>query len=111
MASLAPDALVVDGRGHVDLAGWSPAATVDWLAGRRSAPPRRPDPAWLADGYRQSHDLLDIDDRSAYVIGRHVGHRSLWDDIGGFDASRDEYGGDEPREFAYRAVNRRRRGP
>ena len=31
-------------------------------------------------------------------------HRSLWDDIGGFDASRDEYGGDDW-EFAYRAFN------
>ena len=43
-----PDALVVGRRGHVDLTGWSPAATVEWLAGRRE--PRRcvADPAWLA---------------------------------------------------------------
>ena len=47
-----PDALVVGRRGHVDLTGWSARDTVDWLAGRREPPSRRPDPAWLDDGYR-----------------------------------------------------------
>jgi GT2 family glycosyltransferase len=104
--SVAPDALVVGRRGHVDLTGWSPAATVEWLAGRRSAPPGRRDPAWLADGYRRTGNLLDVDDRSyRFVISAVMAcHRALWDDIGGFDASRDEYGGDDW-EFASRAFN------
>ena len=104
--SVAPDALVVGRRGHVDLTGWSPTATVEWLAGRRPAPPGRRDPAWLAAGYRRSRDLLDVDDRSyRFVISAVMAcHRALWDDIGGFDASRDEYGGDDW-EFAFRAFN------
>jgi GT2 family glycosyltransferase len=102
----APDALVVGRRGHVDLTGWTPTDTVAWLRGRRTAPPRRPDPAWLADGYRLTHDLLEVDHRSyRFVISAVMAcARSLWDDIGGFDATRNEYGG-EDWEFAYRAHN------
>jgi GT2 family glycosyltransferase len=103
---LIPDALVVGRRGHVDLTGWSPADAVAWLAGRRPAPPARPDPAWLDDGYRRTRDLLDADDRSyRYVISAVMScSRLLWDDLGGFDGSRCEYGGDDW-EFAYRAFN------
>jgi hypothetical protein len=103
---LAPDALVVGRRGHVDLSGWSPPDVAAWLAGRREPPARRPDPRWLDDGYRETRDLLDADDRSyRFVISAVMAcHRSLWDDVGGFDPSRDEYGGDDW-EFAYRAFN------
>ena len=102
----APDALAVGWRGHVDLTGWTPADTVAWLRGRRPTPPRRPDPAWLADGYRETHDLLDVDHRSyRFVISAVMAcARTLWDDIGGFDPTRNEYGG-EDWEFAYRAHN------
>jgi GT2 family glycosyltransferase len=102
---LVPDALVVGRRGHVDLTDRTPAWTAEWLAGRADPPPRRADPQWLADGYRETRDLLDVDDRSyRFVISAVMAcHRRLWDDIGGFDAARDEYGGDDW-EFASRAA-------
>lgn len=104
--TLAPDALVVGRRGHVDLTGWSPDDTAAWLGARRPPPPRRSDPSWLADGYRRSHDLLHADDRSfRYVISAVMGcHRRLFEDVEGFDGTRDEYGGDDW-EFAFRAFN------
>jgi len=99
-----PDALVVGRRGHVDLAGWSERQIQDWLTGNGAAPPRRADPAWLTDGYRSSRDLLDADERSfRYVISAVMAcHRSLFDDIGGFDDERSHYGG-EDWELATRA--------
>lgn len=102
--ALMPDALVVGRRGHVDLTGWRPGPTGAWLTGTGAAPPRRRDPAWLELGYRTSRNLLDADERSfRYVISAVLAcHRSLFDDIGGFDATRAEYGGDDW-EFASRA--------
>ena len=101
-----PDALVVGRRHHADLTGWSSAATVAWLGGDGPTPLMRPDPAWLADGYRTTNNLLDTDDRSyRYIISAVMAcHRSLWDDLEGFDATRDVYGGDDW-EFASRAYN------
>ena len=101
-----PDALVVGTRHHADLRGWSPTDTTDWLAGRRAPPPQVADPGWLARGYEQTADLLDADDRSyRYVISAVMScHRSLYEDIGGFDPTRDEYGSDDW-EFAFRAFN------
>jgi GT2 family glycosyltransferase len=92
-----PDALVVGRRHHVDLDGWSPADVGAWLRGDRRPPPRRPDPAWLQRGYDETHDLLHADRRSyRFVISAVMAcHRSLYEDIGGFDASRHEYGGDD----------------
>ena len=80
-----PDALVVGQRHHADLTGWSSAATVAWLARDGPTPLMRPDPAWLADGYRQTNNLLETDDRSyRYIISAVMAcHRSLWDDLGG----------------------------
>ncbi len=104
--AIIPDAVVVGRRGHVDLRGWSAEQARKWLTGAGPAPTRRPDPAWLADGYRESHDLLDADDRSfRYVISAVMAcHRTLFDDVGGFDALRVTYGG-EDWEFAARAFN------
>lgn len=101
-----PDSLVVGRRHHADLAGWTPAATQAWLSGTGAPPQRGEDPAWLERGYRESGNLLNVDDRSyRYVISAVMAcHRSLYDDIGGFDAERDEYGGDDW-EFASRAFN------
>ena len=83
-----PDALVVGRRRHADLAGWSPADVVAWLGERGPAPPRRADPAWLEDGYRQ-HQRPARRRRSQLPV-RHLRRswrcgRSLFDDIGGFD--------------------------
>lgn len=101
-----PDALVVGRRGHVDLRGWSPSATQRWLGGAGPPPTRARDPQWLQDGYDESNDLLEVDDRSyRYVISAVMAcHRWLYDDIGGFDGSRDEYGSDDW-ELAARAFN------
>jgi hypothetical protein len=60
----------------------------------------------LQDGYDRSADLREVDDRSyRYVISAVMAcHRWLYDDIGGFDGTRDEYGSDDW-EFAARAFN------
>jgi hypothetical protein len=99
-----PDALVVGRRHHADLSGWTPAAAVEWLAGDGAPPPIGNDPPWLDEGYRATRDLLRVDRRSyRFVISAVMAcHRTLFDDIGGFCASRTEYGGDDW-EFAYRA--------
>jgi hypothetical protein len=104
--SAVPDALVVGRRGHVDLRGWTPAAAQAWLAGVGPAPEQARDPEWLQQGYDASGDLLAVDDRSyRYVISAVMAcHRWLYDDIGGFDGTRDEYGSDDW-EFAARAFN------
>jgi len=104
--AIVPDALVVGRRRHVDLSGWSPTATVEWLNGQRPSPPTRTDPTWLEEGYRRTGNLLAADDRSfRYVIsGVMACHRTLFDDVGGFDADRADYGG-EDWDLAYRAFN------
>ncbi len=101
-----PDALVVGRRGHVDLTGWTPEATGRWLTASGPGPRRRSDPSWLQLGYDETDNLLVADDRSyRFVISAVMAcHRWLYDDIGGFDATRDEYGG-EDWEFASRAFN------
>ncbi|MET0460979.1 MAG: glycosyltransferase [Ilumatobacteraceae bacterium] len=104
--AVVPDALVVGRRRHADLRGWTPEATQGWLRGVAPAPVVGRDPAWLQHGYDASGDLLDVDDRSyRFVISAVMAcHRWLYDDIGGFDGTRDEYGSDDW-EFAARAFN------
>ena len=92
--------------GHVDLTGWTPPAPSP--GSRDSGPHRRggpTQPGWPTATAR-THDLLEVDHRSyRFVISAVMAcARSLWDDIGGFDATRDEYGG-EDWELAYRAHN------
>lgn len=101
-----PDALVVGRRRHVDLDGWSPEDTSRWLRGERPGPDQRPDPGWLADGYRLTRNLLDADDRSyRYIISSVMScSRELFDDVGGFDDDRDRYGS-EDWDFAARGFN------
>ncbi len=101
-----PDALVVGRRHHADLADWSPTDVAAWFDGTRPAPPRRTDPAWLEHGYLETRNLLDADDRSyRYIISGVMScSRALFDDIGGFDGERAEYGG-EDWELAFRAFN------
>jgi cellulose synthase/poly-beta-1,6-N-acetylglucosamine synthase-like glycosyltransferase len=86
------------------------AACRDVLAvGRRrhrDAGGELPEPAWLADAYAGSRNLLDADGRSfRFVISAVMAcRRSLFEDLGGFDERFVGYGG-EDWDLAYRAWN------
>ncbi|GAA2176592.1 hypothetical protein GCM10009846_31000 [Agrococcus versicolor] len=103
LPSAAPDVVAVGRRRHADLAGVPHDAPVE-VAGPAHA---IDEPAWLADAYARSHDLLDADARSyRFVIGAVVAcSRWLLDDVGGFDESFATYGG-EDWEWAHRAWSR-----
>lgn len=104
LPSLVPDAVSVGRRRHADLTGWTPDMLADWWAGR-SSPPILSEPDWLVEAYRDSHDLLAADYRSyRYVISAVMCcSHALFDEVGGFDESFREYGG-EDWEFAHRAM-------
>ncbi|MBJ7336945.1 glycosyltransferase [Mycolicibacterium sp.] len=104
LPSLLPDALVVGRRRHADIAEWTPTDLRRWWSGG-PAPRILPEPRWLIDAYAHSHNLLEIDHRSyRYVISSVMAcSRELFDDIGGFDESFSQYGG-EDWELAHRAV-------
>lgn len=100
LPALLPDAVTVGRRRHADLAGVPVQTPVaEAVRGRELA-----EPAWLADAYARSRNLLDADDRSyRYVIGAVIAcSRRLFDDVGGFDESFTAYGG-EDWEWAHRA--------
>ena len=100
------DALVVGRRRHADLAALDDDAVQHWAAGGGDPPIELPGPSWLEHGYRHSADLLHADDRSyRFVISALMAcRRELFDDIGGFDVTLREYGG-EDWDFAARAFN------
>jgi len=90
-AAACPDVLAVGRRRHADLSG----------DGREL-----PEPAWLAQAYADSRDLLDADGRSfRFVISAVLAlRRELFTDLGGFDERYVGYGG-EDWDLAYRAWN------
>ncbi|MDT8913017.1 glycosyltransferase [Amycolatopsis sp. PS_44_ISF1] len=94
-----PDVLAVGRRRHASFAG---------LAEDESPGPAAvlPEPAWLADAYAASGNLLHADGRSfRFLIGAVLCcRRSLFHDLGGFDERFVDYGG-EDWDFAYRAWN------
>lgn len=104
LATLLPDALSVGRRRHADLSGWTPTMLGGWWSGR-SAPPLLAEPRWLSAAYEDSADLLHVDQRSyRHVISAVMCcSRDLFNDIGGFDESFTDYGG-EDWEFAHRAL-------
>lgn len=115
LPAVAPDSVVVGRRYHVDLDGWTGSDVVAWLTDPSFSsdcaphpPPLGPrsfhDPAWLQEGYQRSRDLLDVDDRSyQWIIGAVMAtSRRFFDELGGFDATIDTYGG-EDWDIAYRA--------
>ncbi|MEH3089900.1 MAG: glycosyltransferase [Microbacterium arborescens] len=99
LPALAPDCVTVGRRRHADLAGVTAERLVDEA-------PRRAlvEPAWLAEEYRRSGDLLRADDRSyRHVIGAVIAcSRAMFDATGGFDEDFTSYGG-EDWEWTYRA--------
>lgn len=100
MPALAPEAVTVGRRRHADLGA---AATGDPVA--QAGPAHElAEPTWLRDGYAQTRDLLDADDRSyRFVISAVLGcSRWFFDQTGGFAADFDRYGG-EDWEWAHRA--------
>ncbi len=100
-----PWALVVGHRRHADLEGWSADAVRDWLGGVGTAPRELPEPQWLLDGYARTDDLQRPDDRAYQLVISAVLslNRSLFERLGGFDASFRGYGG-EDWELAHRAL-------
>jgi GT2 family glycosyltransferase len=105
LPALAPDAVVVGRRRHAELTGWSPANVAAWLDGARTGPAELAEPAWLADEFRHSRDLLDLRDHSyRHVISAVLGcSRALFAELGGFDAGLIGYGG-EDWDLAHRAL-------
>jgi glycosyltransferase involved in cell wall biosynthesis len=100
LPSIVPDALTVGRRLHADL---SDAADLgEWFAD----PHRVDEPAWLADAYRGTGDLLTVDHSSyRWIISAVMCcSRTLFDEIGGFDESFVGYGG-EDWELANRAFH------
>lgn len=100
LPALAPDCVVVGRRRHADLAGVPADAPVEEAGPAHELT----EPAWLRDAYRDTRDLLDVDDRSyRYLIGAVTAcSRSLFAATGGFDEGFDAYGG-EDWEWTYRA--------
>lgn len=103
LPSILPDALSVGRRRHADLTGWTPEMLAPWWAGH-TTPPILDEPSWLIDAYDSTADLLHADSGSyRHVISAVMCcSRELFDDIGGFDESFRDYGG-EDWEFAHRA--------
>ncbi|AXL10984.1 glycosyltransferase [Microbacterium foliorum] len=99
LPALLPEAVTVGRRRHADFSGLPvDAPVVEAARGRELA-----EPAWLAEEYARSRDLLDADDRSyRFMIGAVIGcSRRLFDEVGGFDESFTSYGG-EDWEWAHR---------
>ncbi|MET0699335.1 MAG: glycosyltransferase, partial [Mycobacterium sp.] len=103
LPAILPDAVSVGRRRHADLSDWTPEMLTGWWSGQLT-PPILDEPRWLTDAYGASSDLLHADHRSyRHVISAVMCcSRELFDDIGGFDESFREYGG-EDWEFAHRA--------
>jgi GT2 family glycosyltransferase len=100
LPALAPETVVVGRRRHADLAGLPVDAPVEHAGPAAELP----EPQWLRDAYRLTHDLLDADDRAyRYVIGAALAcSRWFFDRVGGFDEQFRTYGG-EDWEWVYRA--------
>ncbi|MGN7947145.1 glycosyltransferase family 2 protein [Microbacterium sp. 22215] len=99
LPALLADAVTVGRRRHADFTGIDPEVpVVEAAAGRELA-----EPAWLAEEYARTGDLLHADDRSyRFVIGAVIAcSRALFDEVGGFDESFSAYGG-EDWEWAHR---------
>ena len=93
LPALAPEAICVGLRRHADLAPLPVDAPVETAAPAVELPA----PAWLAEGYVRTRDLLDSDDRAyRYVISAVLAcSRWFWEEAGGFDAHFTSYGGED----------------
>ncbi|MFG6475160.1 glycosyltransferase family 2 protein [Microbacterium sp. P06] len=100
LPALLPEAVTVGKRRHAELAGQPVEAPIEIAALVHPLP----EPAWLADAYERSQNLLEADDRSyRYIISAAFAcSRWLFAETGGFDERFDRYGG-EDWEWAHRA--------
>jgi GT2 family glycosyltransferase len=105
LPALVPDALVTGRRRHADFDGWSLTAVRDWLTGGRAGPPELTEPDWLRAEHHRSGNLLRLHrDSYRFVISAVLAcRRSLFEELGGFDAGMVGYGG-EDWDFAHRAL-------
>lgn len=103
LPALAPEAVVVGHRRHADLR----TVAVDAPIADVGPAQELSEPAWLRDGYTQTRDLLNADDRSyRFVISAVLGcTRWFFEDTRGFAEEFDQYGG-EDWEWAHRAWQR-----
>ncbi|MFJ4017412.1 glycosyltransferase family 2 protein [Microbacterium sp. NPDC090014] len=93
LPALLPEAVTVGRRRHADFSGIdAETPVIEAVIGREL-----PEPAWLAEEYARSRDLLDADDRSyRFVIGAVIAcSRRLFEETGGFDESFSTYGGED----------------
>ncbi|RFA13562.1 hypothetical protein B7R22_12950 [Subtercola boreus] len=100
LPALSPDVVTVGMRRHSDFTGLPVDAPVEVEAPLRELP----SPEWLQRAYADSQNLLVSDDRSyRFIIGAVIAcGRVLFDQVGGFDETFTEYGG-EDWEWAHRA--------
>lgn len=98
LPAVAPEAVTVGRRRHADLAGSDAPVEEGGPAAELPAP------AWLAQGYADSRDLLEADERSYRYVISAVLSCSAWmfAESGGFDEGFAAYGG-EDWEWAHRA--------
>ncbi|MCU1405431.1 MAG: glycosyltransferase [Glaciihabitans sp.] len=91
LPALAADAVTVGRRRHADFSRSDKPGIVDAEA------LALPAPAWLDEAYERSGNLLEADSRSyRYLIGAVLAcSRSFFDELGGFDETFAEYGGED----------------
>jgi GT2 family glycosyltransferase len=100
LPALAPETVAVGRRRHTRFERLDASAAIELAAPGAALE----EPQWLADAYARSRDLLESDNRSyRFVIGAVIAcSRWFFDEVGGFDESFTQYGG-EDWEWAHRA--------
>ncbi|MCK0519114.1 glycosyltransferase [Williamsia sp. DF01-3] len=105
LPAVAPDTIVVGRRKHADLAQVTADSVVSWLSDNaHTEQTHQHEPHWLVDGYDRTLNLLTPGwDGYKYMLSAVMTcSRTLFEDIGGFDESFVQYGG-EDWELANRA--------
>ena len=105
LPAVAPDTIVVGRRKHADLAQVTADSVVSWLSDNaHTEQTHQHEPHWLVDGYDRTLNLLTPGwDGYKYMLSAVMTcTRTLFEDIGGFDESFVQYGG-EDWELANRA--------
>ena len=105
LPAAAPDTVVVGRRKHADFSRVDTGSVISWLTDNTHAGQGHThEPQWLVDAYERTRNLLSPGwDGYKYMLSAVMTcSRGLFDDVGGFDESFVQYGG-EDWEFANRA--------